>query len=167
MSDLTHPTGTTEGDPRHDPRWGWLAAAPVAAGLVVTLLFVAAESAGLRPFARAAMTPSEAAAAGEAHVLVRLLHEGASPLARYPVGTDIIEGPTPQVLTPLEAAAVRDQGAIVRLLEARVPIDHAERVRLVCLARQAGARDTAAALDRDGLDTSPAACRQAGVPDQR
>ncbi len=142
-------------------------ALPVVIGLVVTLVFVLAESLGVRPLSHAPMTPSEAAAAGEAHVLVRLLHGGASPEARYTIGTDLIPGPAPRVLTPIEAAAIRDQGAVVRLLEGRMLIEPAERVRLICLARQAGARDTAAMMLREGLEVSDEACRQARASDQR
>lgn len=144
----------------------WPVLLPVVGGLVVTVLFVLAESAGIRPFSHAPMTPSEAAAAGEAHVLVRLLHEGARAEGRYPVGTDLIPGPAPRVLTPIEAAVIRDQGAVARLLEGRMLIEPAERVRLICLARQSGARDTAQMLMRDGLEVSDTACAQARASDQ-
>lgn len=168
MTQTPAPSEQTVGPPTAVDRvWYWLVAAPAAAGIVAALLFVAAEGVGLHPFADPPLTLSEAAAVGEAPVLVRLLRGGASPLARYPVRRDIIGGAAPQLLTPLDAAVLRDQVGTVRLLEVRMLIDQAARVRLVCLARQAGARDTAAWLMREGLDVSPEACRQAGAPDQQ
>lgn len=133
-------------------RWPVLAlSAPFIGAMAVTLTFVLAEWAGLRPFEDRRMSVAEAAAEGDAALMLRELYGGASPLDRYPVGTDVIVGPLVQQMTPLEAAAVRDQVDIIRRLEQwGVPIDAGERARLACMAQRAGAKQVAAALRRDG-----------------
>ncbi|MEQ1572830.1 MAG: hypothetical protein ABL993_01155, partial [Vicinamibacterales bacterium] len=107
---------------------------------------------GLRPFEHAPLTVSEAAGSGEAHVLLNLLYNGANPLARYSVGQDVIKGSEPRDLTPLEAAVVGNQPAIIGLLERwSVPIDDMERNRLLCLAVSTRAQLSVGALSRPGV----------------
>ncbi|MEQ1912516.1 MAG: hypothetical protein ABMA15_27100 [Vicinamibacterales bacterium] len=128
---------------------------PIVVGILLTLVFALAECAGLRPFARRPVSVAEAAALDDAPELLRQLHGGANPLARYLVGTDVIPGPVPQSLTPLEAATARDRPGIIGLIERwGVPIDDRERAHLLCVAEQAGATQAAEVLKRDGVTSS-------------
>lgn len=133
-------------------RWLRIAvAAPVLAGIALTTVVVLAEAAGFRPFAMRELSVSEAAAEDEAAMMMRLIYSGASPTARYEVGTDIISGPGPRLLTPLEAAVMRNRTEILGLLERRVLIEPAERERLLCLAQKEHAAEAAKRLARDGV----------------
>lgn len=148
-----------------DLRWLLPVAAPILVAIFVTGLFVAAELAGLRPFQHAPLTVSEAAAEGDVPALLRLLYGGKNPRARYSVGTDIIRGPKPRNLTPLEAAAIGDQPAAIEIIERwGVPIDNAERAHLLCLAERAAARASVEVLKRDGLEPACDAAPVAGIP---
>ena len=127
-----------------------IVALPIVTGIAAVVLFVAAECAGFRPFASRPMTLAEAAAEGDTPAMMRQIYGGASPLARYPVQSDVLSGSDGSLLTPLEAAVMANRPGIIDVLEMwGLPIDGAERARLVCLAETRRATDAISALKGD------------------
>ncbi len=137
---------------------------PVVGAIAGTLLFVAGECAGLRPFAKRELTVAEAAAEGDAPAMMRQVYGGSSPLDRYAVQSDVLAGANGERFTPLEAAAMANRAAIIDVLERwGVPIDDAERARLACLAEARHAGDAVGFLK--GERTLPPCNTAAGAQD--
>ena len=121
-------------------RTGVLLAATVTLPLVATAAWVLAvvvgERTGHRPFASPPFRNSaEAAAAGDAATMLRMLRQGDNPTWVHQVRPDLISGAIVRVTT-LEAALWSRQIDMVRALDrAGAILDGEQRRELACLAR--------------------------------
>jgi hypothetical protein len=130
-------------------------AGPIVAAAIVVFAVQAVEIAGgawwedTRP-----RNAAEAATAGRAAELVRLIRRGDHPEQLFPVRGELVQG-APAWLSAVEGAMWGDGPAVIRLLEREgAVLTDTGRRALACLARDLGRSATADYLLRDG----PAAC---------
>ncbi len=129
-----------------------LVAAPIVAATLLVAVYSALETLGYHVLTDRPLNLAEAVAEDDPPSVMRQVHSGASLVARYDIGNDLLVLPHGR-MTPLEAAVVRDRAEILKLLLRQgVPLDDATRAHLLCLAGRAKARDVATLLARPGVE---------------
>ena len=133
---------------------------PPVAALVAVLVFSTLEVAGFEPLSLPRpLNLAEAAGSGQAADVLRRLKDGQDPWKMEPVRAGVISRADLQV-NAYEAAVLSRSARLVALMERRTgPLDARTRQWLVCLARDAGARDTVALL----APASPDGCERGAV----
>ncbi len=129
----------------------FLAAGPIVLATLLAVVYAATERAGMPLLTDRAMNPAELVMEDDPPGLVRRLRAGDSPVAAYDMGSDVLAPPVRR-MTPMEAAAYRDRGSMLGLLEREgVPVDDATRAHLLCIAERMGSKDVIAMLARPGV----------------
>lgn len=123
--------------------------APLVAGMALLLSVVISERMSLgwfgRPFDH--VTLSEAAGIPRASIVLKLIRKGANPNSRYAINRGVVGNDHPLLLTPLEAAVMSRELAVVKLLDANgARRDAAVTARLIQLAKMRHADDITAYL---------------------
>lgn len=130
----------------------WLAAAPIVGATLLVAVYTGLQGLGYHLLTDRPLNLAEAIAEDDPPEVRRQIHGGASLVARYDIGNDLLVFPHGR-MTPLEAAAVRDRPELLKLLLRNgVPLDDPTRAHLLCLARRANARDALAVLLRPGIE---------------
>ena len=128
-----------------------LAAGPIVLATLIAVVYALTEQAGMPLLTDRAMNPAELVFEDDPPGLIRRLRAGDSPVAMYDMGRDVL-APPPRRMTPMEAAAYRDRGSMLGLLEREgVPLDEATRAHLLCIAERTGSKDVIAMLARPGV----------------
>ena len=128
-----------------------LAAGPIVLASLLAVVYAITEQAGMPLLTDRAMNPAELVMEDDPPGLIRRLRAGDSPVATYDMGGDVLVPPARR-MTPMEAAAYRDRGSMLDLLEREgVPVDDAMRAHLLCIAERMGSKDVLALLSRPGV----------------
>jgi hypothetical protein len=122
------------------------AVVPPVMALVVTAVFIAAESSGAALLSHGQVRNiAEAAGLGSASEIVRLLDAGQDPQRVMAIRPEIISSSVRQA-SALEAAVWSRRVELVKLLDERSSIPAPERARLACLAQDLAVADIAVYL---------------------
>ena len=123
---------------------------PACLGTLIVAAFSVLDLSGHTPFSGGPLlNVAEAAAAGNAAEMLRLMQAGEQMSQLWPVRPEIISSSVRQA-TGLEAAVWSREGALLRLLDLRGVIGEGEtRRHLVCLAVDLEAQDVADVLAGD------------------
>ena len=128
-----------------------LAAGPIVLASLLAAIYAVTEQAGMPLLTDRAMNPAELVMEDDPPGLIRRLRAGDSPVATYDMGGDVLVPPARR-MTPMEAAAYRDRGSMLDLLEREgVPVDDATRAHLLCIAERMGSKDVLVMLARPGV----------------
>lgn len=143
-----------------------MAVAPITAATLLVALYSGLETLGYHVLTDRPLNLAEAVLDDDPPAVMRQLYAGVSAVDHYDIGADLLIAAHGR-MTPLEAATVKDRAPLLDLLLRQgVPLDHATRAHLLCLAARANARDVATRLAQPGVEPvcGPEADRVLPVP---